>query len=294
MTVEPRRIRDEFTPGETIEYDVRELLFEGRSEWQEIVIADLVAHGRTLFLDGNLQSAEFDEHLYHEALVQPAMLLVDDPGPRRVAILGGGEGATLREVLKHESVEHAVMVDLDGVVVDACREHLPGHHRGAFDDPRAEVVRQDAAAYLRDHDTRFDVLIFDIVDPADAGPAHHLFETPFLERMRDRLADGGVLAMQYGPAFGDHFDSAVGFLRRLREVFGTIDAGRVFVPAYHGCWGMVLAGRSLDDVDDRTLDRRLRERLSTPARSLDVATLRAQASLPRDLADALGGERSER
>ena len=281
-SAETPRLRDTFTDGESIEYEVRRVLYEGTSPWQRILIADLVTHGRTLFLDGNLQSAEHDEHHYHEALVHPAMLRVD-AAPRSVAILGGGEGATLREVLRYPSVERAAMIDLDDEVVRACREHLPGHHRGAFDDPRAEVIAMDAEAFLRERDDRYDVIVFDIVDPADSGPASHLFERPFFELMKSRLNDGGVVTMQVGPAYGAWKCGMHEVLERLRASFDPVDAGRVFIPAFHGCWGVVLAGASLADVPDDELRRRLDGRVDAPLRTLDVAALRALFTLPVDL-----------
>lgn len=285
-------IEDRFTPGEVLLYEVRERLFEGRSPYQQILIADLVAHGRTLFLDGALQSAERDERVYHEALVQPGLLLLERPA-RSVLILGGGEGATLREALRHRSVERAVMVDLDGMVVDACRRFLPGHHAGAFDDPRADVRIEDAAAFCRASDERFDLVVFDIVDPQEEGPAAHLFEEDFLRVLAERVAPGGVVAFQYGPAFAPHFAQTAPILRRMARLFPAHRFGRVFVPSFHGTWGMALLARDVDlspASDARLLDRRIEERLDRPLETLDGASIGALYILPRDLRSALEGE----
>jgi spermidine synthase len=126
---------DQDSPGDLVAVRREEVLAAGRTPFQEYEIFVSSLWGMALILDGRLQSAELDEFVYHEALVHPA--LVAHPDPRRVLVMGGGEGATLREVLRHRPVSRAVMVDLDGELVEVCRRHLPSFHEGAFDDPRA-------------------------------------------------------------------------------------------------------------------------------------------------------------
>jgi len=278
---------DRFMPGETIRFEVNAVLHESRSAFQQIQVLDLAGPGRALILDGEMQSAERDERLYHEALIQPALLSCADPGPRSVLILGGGEGASLREVLRHESVRRAVMVDLDRDVVEACREHLPGHHAGAFDDPRAELRFEDAAAFLTATGERFDAIIFDIIDPKEDGPACHLFREPFFETLRARLNPGGLLAIQYGPAFPPHLERAAAVLRRLRRGFEELRPGAVFVPSFHGSWGVALASSVALDLDPATLDRRIAARLPAPLFSLDGAGIAALLTAPRRLRELL-------
>lgn len=280
-----RRLRDTFTEGESIEYDIRAVLHEARSAWQEIAIYDLVGHGRTLVLDGNIQSAEADEHLYHEALVQPPMLFHGAP-PARVLVLGGGEGATLREVLKYDSVERAVMVDLDEAVVTACREHLPRHHQGAFDDSRAEILFLDARRYLEETSERFDVIISDVVDPGEE-PAKHLFTREFFDLAKRRLRDGGIFAMQLGPAFPKHFSAGAATVAELGRVFKDVLAGRVFVPVYMSPWGFAVAGDALPSPNETLLARRIQDRLAEPPRSLDASDLGPLFHLPKELREEI-------
>jgi len=284
-------IRDTVTPGETIDFQVDEVLFEGRSPYQGIQVVKLHTHGRALVLDGNIQSTEQDEHLYHESLVHPAMLLVDEPGPRDVLILGGGEGATLREVLRCSSVRRAVMVDLDEMVVEACRTFLPQHHQGAFDDPRATVICQDAEQFLADDASRFDVIVFDLVDPDDAGPAAHLFTPEFFGVIHDHLTDGGVMTMQYGPVYLDHTGSARRVIDALSTAFDGVWPGCVFIPSYHGAWGIAVAGDRLPPFDASLVDLlkpRAARRLALPARAVDAAFIPTLFTLPRDLREELG------
>ena len=164
-------------PGETASYEVTQVLARAQTAFQDVEIVETRSFGRALFLDGAPQSAVADEYVYHEALVHP--VLISHPSPRRVLIAGGGEGATLREVLRHPGVERAVMVDIDGELVDLCREHLSEMHQGAFDDPRADVVIGDALAYLREHAEPFDAIVIDLTDPSEAGPIGELYSEGF-------------------------------------------------------------------------------------------------------------------
>ena len=177
---------------------IRHVVYTGHTKYQQVEIFDTETFGRVLRLDGKTQSSQSDEYVYHEALVHPVML--HHPAPRRVFIGGGGEGATLREVLRHRSVESVVMVDLDEEVVNLCKEHLPTWHQGAFDDPRVELRHEDALAYLENAEQPFDVMILDLVDPMEAGPAYRLYTQEFYHMAMDRLTEHGALVVQSGPA----------------------------------------------------------------------------------------------
>ena len=134
------------SPWEYTAHAVHHEVFHARSDFQDIEIVETEGYGRCLLLGGEVQSFEADEYIYHESLVHPAMLL--HPAPRQVLVIGGGEGATLREVLRHRSVERAVMVDLDPQVIAAAREHLPSFHAGSFDDPRVRIEFADGRAFI--------------------------------------------------------------------------------------------------------------------------------------------------
>jgi spermidine synthase len=134
--------------------------------------------------------------MYHEALVQPA--LCAHPHPSRVFIGGGGEGATLREVMKHSSVTRGTMCDIDEEVVALCKQHLPTHHKGSFDDARAELVFTDAKAYVEANGP-WDVIILDLADPLECGPAFALYTQEFYRTCLDKLTPHGILVTQAGP-----------------------------------------------------------------------------------------------
>ena len=189
---------EQITPDLLVAEAVERVIYSGRTAYQHVQIVDTVPFGRMLVLDGLTQSSEADEWVYHEALVQPAMLA--HRSPERVFIAGGGEGATAREALRHRTVRDLVMADLDPEVVALCREHLPDLSRGAFDDPRLTLIFQDARVYLEEHEQPFDVIIIDVPDPLEAGPAYPLFTQEFYRLIRSRLRPGGLMVAQSGPA----------------------------------------------------------------------------------------------
>ena len=270
---------------------IEHVLHSSKTPYQEVMIVDSACFGRKLVLDGKTQSSEVDEFVYHEALVQPAM--VTHPGPRMVFIAGGGEGATAREVLSHRTVERVVMVDLDEEVVDLCRRFLPNHHRGAFDDRRMELHYQDAFEYLRDCERAFDVVIVDAPDPLEGGPACQLYTREFYSLVRERLTREGVLAVQAGPtgpAFYKSYFSAV--VNTIDSVFPTVRASEAFIPAFGTTWGFALASLGPDPLSKTPaeVDRRLAERSGSGLRFYDGTTHMGIFALPKYLRLGLEAE----
>ena len=184
------------TPDLAVIARLRAVIFSGSTAYQKVEVLDSYEFGRSLVLDGKTQSTELDEFIYHESLVHPAMLC--HPGPKSVFIGGGGEGGTLREALAHRSVESVTMIDLDSEVVELCRQHLPDHHKGSFDDPRLTLLHEDARGYLQSEGNGFDVMLMDLVDPLEGGPAYLLYTEEFYQIAKSRLNPGGVLVTQSG------------------------------------------------------------------------------------------------
>jgi spermidine synthase len=218
---------------------VGQVLFDAQTAFQRVLIVDTPSFGRRLYMDGAVQSTEADEFVYHESLVHPAMLA--HGAPRRVLILGGGEGATLREVLRWRTVEHVTMVDIDGEAVEACKTHLPAHHAGAFDDPRARVLIDDAFAFVKTDKTRWDVIISDITDPAESGPGRQCFSRAFFSALRRRLTLSGVCVAQAGPCAPAMFETYAGVLRTIGGVFAHAAPYQASVPSFVQAWGFAIA-----------------------------------------------------
>ena len=267
------------------------VFFSGRTPYQEVVVQDGAAFGRSLVLDGKTQSTEVDEFVYHEGLVHPAM--ISHPAPTSVFVAGGGEGATIREVLKHDAVESVVMVDIDSKVVDLCREYLPNHHRGSFDDPRVRLINADALAYLESTSERFDIVIIDVPDPLEAGPAYLLFTQEFYSLVRDRLRPGGVMVSQSGPtgpSFYEQCFSAVA--NTVASVFAVITLSETFVPSFGSTWGFVIGslGEDPGDLSPEDVDARIAARITGQLRYFDGTTLRGMVSVPKYLRESVASE----
>jgi spermidine synthase len=210
-----------------------------KTDYQEVKLVESGSYGRVLLLDGKVQSTQMDEFIYHEALVHPAMLC--HPHPRSVYIAGGGEGATLREVLRYPSVQEATMVDLDEEVVRICREYLPTWHQGAFDDARTRLLHEDARAVLERENNKYDIIILDLSEPVDDGPSYMLFTEEFYALCRHRLNPGGLVVTQSGcPSFvyAKPFHSVTITMER---VFEKVAPYLAFIPSFASNWGFTVA-----------------------------------------------------
>ena len=269
---------------------VQQVLFSGRTEYQHVEVLESRLYGRSLVLDGKTQSTERDEHIYHQALVQPAMLL--HPNPASVFIGGGGEGGTLREVLAHRSVARAVMLDLDAQVVELCRQHLPNHHQGSFDDPRTTLLHQDARAYLAGAGGQFDVMIMDLVDPLEGGTAYLLYTEEYYNIARGRLNPGGILVTQSGPAgLLSHQECFTTIYRTLASIFNYTALYQVHVPAFQTLWGFTLASDSpLPTLSAAEVDALIAQRLGKELEFYDGESHLSMFHLPKFLRAGIAAE----
>ncbi len=248
--------RETGTPYEVHSFAARSFLFTGRTAFQSVAILDTQEYGKMLVIDGRTQSAEEDEYIYHEALVHPAMLT--HPDPRRVLIIGGGEGATLREVLRYRSVERVVMVDIDQELVELCQKWLPEWHQGAFQDPRVELLFADGKDYFEHAPTAFDVVIIDICDALEEGPALALYTESFYRDVQRRLTSGGLLVVQAMELSGLDYADHLKVRDTLLRVFPVVRSYATFIPSFWADWGFLIASDGLDPAllpPDLLMDR---------------------------------------
>lgn len=248
-------------PWDLYTFQISELICKTRTPHQSVIIADSFNYGRILVLDGSIQSASCDERLYHELLVQPAMM--GHANPREVLIIGGGEGATLREVLRSRTVERVTMVDIDAELVEICKRHLPTWHRGAFSDPRSTLVFADGREFIATRTQTYDVVIIDIVDMLDNGPAQRLYTRQFYEQVRQRLKPGGILVVQALEFSFNRDKEHVALARTLRTVFSEVSSYAAAVPSFLSTWGFVIASDWLRPVaiPSSTIDRTIAQRI---------------------------------
>ncbi len=261
-------------------HGVKRVLHDRKTRFQYAQISETHTFGICLVLDGKIQSGEKDEFIYHESLVHPAMLA--HPDPKSVFIAGGGEGATLRDVLKHTTVRRAVMVDIDGEVVRLCRKYLPTFHQGAFDDKRAVVLHDDARKYIAETKERFDVAVIDLADPVEEGPARMLYTQEFYGLVKDRLRPGGIMVVQSGQSGWINLDNFVAINGTLKSIFKIVRPYQVYVPSFVDLWGFHTASDSLDPVrlSPREINKRISDRVNGRLRSYDGIAHRGLFSLP--------------
>ena len=264
-------------------FRVDKVYFESRTEHQHLMIFHNALMGRILALDGVVQTTEKDEFVYHEMMAHVPILAHGNA--RNVLIIGGGDGAMLREALQHASVEQVTLVEIDAAVIEMARAYLPNHSQGAFDDPRANIVIADGMDYVRDSDQTFDVIICDSTDPI--GPGEILFTEDFYAHCKRRLKQGGVIAAQNGVAFFQ-LDEVRTTSERLARHFTDTTFYSAAVPTYYGgimtfAWASNDAG--LRHVDLETLQHRYK-RSGISTRYYTAEIHRASFALPKYIIDA--------
>jgi spermidine synthase len=179
---------------------VKETLFTGRSDFQEVVVVDTEQFGRMLALDGVFQTSVTDEFIYHDMIVHVPMFT--HPDPKRVLIIGGGDGGSAREVLRHSSIEEVKMVEIDGMVVEACKKHLPENSvvlRDPQKYPKFELLIKDGLKYMQQAEGYYDVIIVDCSDPI--GPGEGLFNLSFFKDVHKALKPDGLFVQQTDSPF---------------------------------------------------------------------------------------------
>jgi spermidine synthase len=270
---------------------VTRVIYEGRTKFQDVLVQDTALYGRSLVLDGKTQSTELDEFVYHEALVQPCMIA--HPNPVNVFVAGGGEGATIREALAHTSVRKVTMVDIDEEVVDLCKRYLDKHHKGSFDDPRLELVHDDAWKYLEHSPTAYDVVVIDVPDPLEEGPAYLLFTREFYTLLKERLAPGGLVVAQSGPTGPSFYEQCFAAVAHtMSAVFPKVYYYDAFVPSFGTTWGFVVGslGPDVAALSPQEVDSRIAARVKTELRFYDGVTHQGMFSTPKFLRQAVAAE----
>jgi spermidine synthase len=199
-----------------LSFKVEKTLFSGKSAYQQVDVVQTAEHGGMLLNDGIIMVSERDEYVYHEMIAHVPLFV--HPSPKRVLVIGGGDGGTVRELLKHEGVERIVMVEIDEMVINACREYLPSVSYG-LDDPRVELLVDDGVKYVAAAPETFDVVLIDSTDPI--GPAAPLFDRQFYQNVAGLLSDEGIMISQAESPFYD-FKIQSSMLENQRPFFNRL------------------------------------------------------------------------
>jgi spermidine synthase len=248
-----------------------------QTPFQLLEVYDTPDLGRIFRLDGYNMTSEREEFFYHENLVHPAA--VAHPGPRRALVIGGGDGGSSEELLKHSTLEGVHMAELDPVVIEVSKAQFGKVHGGVFDNPRLKVTVGDGLAYLRETEVRYDLVSMDLTDPV--GPSVELYSPATFSLAKRAMAPGAALTLHIGSPFS-HPDRVRTTLGNLRQVFKVVTPYFVHIPIYGSIWGFACASDSLDPraISPAEADRVLAARGITRLRYYNGDTHRAVFALP--------------
>jgi spermidine synthase len=280
MMEEGFHFRERFAGNLVRSIKVDKIYYEGKTKYQLVQIFKNEVLGKVLFLDKKIQSAQVDESVYHECLVHPALLT--HPDPRSVLIIGGGEGATLREALRHECVRRATMVDIDKELVELCGKYLPRWSAGAFSDPRAKIIFRDALQYVGSLEKKYDIVISDLTEPIEGGPSVYLFSLDFFRKVSRVLKEDGLFILQAGSTDLFNHRFYVSCAQTLEQVFPIVRPFWTFMFSFGCPWGYILASPRLDPlrVEETNLKERIRNRKIRNLRYYHSGIHRALFALP--------------
>ncbi len=262
-------------------FKVEKTLFTGESRFQKVDIVKSVTHGAILLNNGRMMLSEKDEFIYHEMIAHVPLFV--HPLPKRVLVIGGGDGGTVREVLRHKSIERAVMVEIDELVVNACREHIPSVSC-ALDDPRLELRIEDGVRYVSDTKETFDVVLIDSTDPI--GPAAPLFNKAFYKNVASLLGPDGIMVSQSESPFYD-YEIQQSMLMNQRPFFKNLQLYLFPMLTYPGgLWSFAYSSQRLCPIADFNPERV--EKSGIKMRYYNPGVHRAAFMLPTFVTEYLG------
>jgi spermidine synthase len=255
---------------------------EWQTRYQHLQIYDTPHYGKLFRLDGFNMTSEREEFVYHENLIHPA--LTAHPAPKRVLIVGGGDGGSSEEALKHPTVEQVTMCEIDEDVIRIAKAHFHAVHRGAFDSPRLRVLVGDGMKFVRETQERFDLIALDLNDPM--GPAEALYSPEFFQQCRHALAPGGALALHIGSPVARP-ERVEELAQRLNGIFRIVRPYTMYIPLYGSLWAMAVCSDKLDPkaytADE--IDRRIEQRKMTDLRYYNGETHEGVFALPNFVRD---------
>ncbi|MGI6035226.1 MAG: polyamine aminopropyltransferase [Limnochordia bacterium] len=257
---------------------VRNVLHRETTPYQELAVLDTLQYGRMLVLDGMVQTTEKDEYVYHEMITHVA--LYTHPNPRRAAVIGGGDGGAVREILKHPSIEKVVLAEIDAGVIEAARSYLP-NISSALDDPRVEIMVGDGIAHIGARRNAYDIVIIDSTEPV--GAAVGLFSQDFYRAIDEALTEDGILVAQTESPYVN----ASLIEQSFRYIQGVFPISRLYlacVPTYPtGLWSFSLGSKKHDPLQ---VDFGARQMVPTVYYNSDVH--RAAFALPNFVRRLIG------
>ncbi|MCX7648244.1 MAG: fused MFS/spermidine synthase [Elusimicrobiales bacterium] len=268
-----------FTKGEFHAHQIKKYIESYKTEFQTATLVETYSFGKVLIIDRETQSSELDEFIYHEALVLPSVLLHKDP--KTFAILGGGEGATLREILSYKNAKHAVMVDIDHNIIKFAKKYLESWHKGSFEDKRSTLLIQDARKFIEKTKLKFDVIYSDLPSPIEGGPAYKLYTMEFYKILKTKLNKDGMFAMQAGPGHMLQLELHPALYHTLSKVFKYVASYAFFIPSYDMPWSYIIASDyDIFKVSENEIREKLEKRFSKKNRLIDLNVMKNLFNIP--------------
>jgi len=268
--------------------DASGVYFEGRlverrqTPYQLLEVYETPELGRIFRLDGFNMTSERDEFFYHENLVHP--VAAAHPQPRRALVIGGGDGGSSEELLKHATMERVHMAELDPAVIEISKAQFARVHRNVFDDPRLQVTVGDGLAYLRGTAARYDLVSMDLTDPV--GPSVELYSPATFALAKRAMAPGAAITLHIGSPFS-HPERVRSTLANLRQVFARVTTWFVHIPIYGSIWGFACGSDTLDprEVAPAEIERRLAARGVADLQYYNGEVHQAMFALPNYIRD---------
>jgi spermidine synthase len=238
---------EQHTPEVNFSIKVNRQLFSAQSEYQRIDIFDSKEFGRFLALDGYMMLTEKDEFIYHEMIVHVPMAV--HPNVKKVLVIGAGDGGSIRELARYETIEHIDMVEIDELVVEVCKKYLP-FTSCSLDDPRVHITHQDALKYIRTCEDEYDLIIVDSTDPF--GPGEGLFTKEFYGNCYKALKEDGIVVNQHESPF--YHEDALAMQRAHKRIVESFSISKVYqahIPTYpSGHWLFGFSSKKYHPIDD--------------------------------------------
>lgn len=253
-----------WTDNVSISFKVKEVK-KFKSKYQEIAVLETLEFGKMLVLDGLVQTTEKDEYIYHEMISHPALLL--HKNPKKVLVIGGGDGGTVREILKHSSVEEVHLCEIDEEVILTAERYFPSISYG-LKNPKVKIFIEDGNKYLEERVNYYDVIIMDNSDPI--GASEILFKREFYSKVKNSLKkDGIMLAQTESPILQrEYFKNAVS---EIKQVFKNTKVYLAYIPTYpSGMWSFSIASNEANIENLDLVDKTKIEKLNTKYFNKDI------------------------
>lgn len=267
--------------GFGVTMETKNVLYSAKSEFQTIDIIDTKGLGKVLLLDGLVMTSERDEFFYHEMISHIPM--ISHPNPQKVLVIGGGDGGTVREVLKHDCVKEVVLCEIDGLVVDACKKYLPSI-AGMLDDERVDIQVRDGIEYISQQENEFDIILIDSTDPM--GPGEGLFTEEFYSDVNRALKEGGIMSAQSESPFVNQRQMKMMY-PLLKKAFPKVNTFLGPIPTYPGgYWSWAFCSNTVEPLS--FVDEERAQKISKYSKLYNLDIHRAAFALPNFVKKLVG------